>query len=122
MRNTCAKFVISAAPVISRCSDTECFSSAGEYGRGRLAPFRVCRSGVRIFRVWSAYASVMIAWTAAFFAALAAGLAMAAADVDDRKPSTVFVAVLVRNKAHTLPYFLSALESQDYPKDRMHLW
>lgn len=44
------------------------------------------------------------------------------ADVDGRKPSTVFVAVLVRNKAHALPYFFGALESQDYPKDRMHLW
>uniref|UniRef100_A0A182SEL8 Glycosyltransferase 25 family member n=1 Tax=Anopheles maculatus TaxID=74869 RepID=A0A182SEL8_9DIPT len=35
---------------------------------------------------------------------------------------TVMVAVLVRNKAHTLPYFFSYLEDLDYPKDRMSLW
>uniref|UniRef100_A0A182WR15 Glycosyl transferase family 25 domain-containing protein n=1 Tax=Anopheles minimus TaxID=112268 RepID=A0A182WR15_9DIPT len=35
---------------------------------------------------------------------------------------TVMVAVLVRNKAHTLPYFFSYLEELDYPKDRMSLW
>ncbi|XP_050432465.1 glycosyltransferase 25 family member [Adelges cooleyi] len=39
-----------------------------------------------------------------------------------QKLPTVFVAILVRNKAHTLPYFLSAFESLDYPKDRIHLW
>ncbi|CAL8105382.1 unnamed protein product [Calicophoron daubneyi] len=32
---------------------------------------------------------------------------------------TVFVSVLVRNKAHTLPYFLRGLEIQDYPKNRI---
>jgi len=53
----------------------------------------------------------------AFLAASALGSA-----ADDRKPNTVFVAILVRNKAHALPYFFGALESQDYPKDRMHLW
>jgi collagen beta-1,O-galactosyltransferase len=59
-------------------------------------------------------------WTvllAASFAAAALGSAF-----DGRKPNTVFVAILVRNKAHTLPYFFSAFESLDYPKDRMHLW
>ncbi|KFB49662.1 Glycosyltransferase 25 family member [Anopheles sinensis] len=35
---------------------------------------------------------------------------------------TVMVAVLVRNKEHTLPYFFSYLEELDYPKDRVSLW
>ena len=28
----------------------------------------------------------------------------------------------LRNKAHTLPYFLTLLGEQDYPKDRVKLW
>ncbi|CAG0897714.1 unnamed protein product [Darwinula stevensoni] len=35
---------------------------------------------------------------------------------------TVFVVILVRNKAHVLPYFLTLLDRLDYPKDRMSLW
>ena len=35
---------------------------------------------------------------------------------------TVFIAIFVRNKAHTLPYFLTLLEGLDYPKDRISLW
>lgn len=38
-----------------------------------------------------------------------------------KKPSVLIVS-LVRNKAHTLPLFLSYLEEQDYPKDRISLW
>lgn len=38
-----------------------------------------------------------------------------------KKPS-VFIVSLIRNKAHTLPMFLSYLEEQDYPKDRVSLW
>jgi collagen beta-1,O-galactosyltransferase len=38
------------------------------------------------------------------------------------KDSTVVIAILVRNKAHTLPYFLTLLERLDYPKDRISLW
>ncbi|CAG9770550.1 unnamed protein product [Ceutorhynchus assimilis] len=38
------------------------------------------------------------------------------------KKPTILVAVLVRNKQHTLPYFLSNLEKLDYPKDRISLW
>jgi collagen beta-1,O-galactosyltransferase len=38
-----------------------------------------------------------------------------------KKPS-VLVVSLIRNKAHTLPMFLSYLEEQDYPKDRISLW
>ncbi|KAL6442950.1 hypothetical protein ACFW04_002750 [Cataglyphis niger] len=42
-------------------------------------------------------------------------------DVSSKEP-TVLIAILVRNKAHTLPYFLSLLERQDYPKKRICLW
>jgi len=35
---------------------------------------------------------------------------------------TVFIAVLVRNKGHTLPYFLTLLEKLDYPKERIAIW
>lgn len=43
-------------------------------------------------------------------------------DVNPTKEPTVLVAILVRNKAHTLPYFLSFLERQDYAKKRVRLW
>ncbi|KAF4522609.1 hypothetical protein B566_EDAN003590 [Ephemera danica] len=35
---------------------------------------------------------------------------------------TVVIAMMVRNKALALPYFLSSLEQLDYPKDRISLW
>ncbi|XP_053623852.1 glycosyltransferase 25 family member [Plodia interpunctella] len=35
---------------------------------------------------------------------------------------TIGISVLVRNKAHTLPYFLTCLRNMDYPKDRLYLW
>ena len=35
---------------------------------------------------------------------------------------TVFLAILARNTAHTLPYFFSYIDRLDYPKDRMHVW
>ena len=35
---------------------------------------------------------------------------------------TVMVALLVRNKAHTLPYFFKLFEDLDYPKTRLYLW
>lgn len=38
------------------------------------------------------------------------------------KSPTVVFAILVRNKAHTLPYFLSIVEKLNYPKDRIALW
>lgn len=38
-----------------------------------------------------------------------------------KKPSVLIVS-LIRNKAHTLPMFLSYLEEQDYPKDRISIW
>lgn len=42
-------------------------------------------------------------------------------DLKNKEP-TVMVALMVRNKAHVLPLFLSYLERQDYPKKRMSLW
>jgi collagen beta-1,O-galactosyltransferase len=39
----------------------------------------------------------------------------------EKKP-TILIVTLVRNKAHTLPLFLSFLEDLEYPKDRMSLW
>lgn len=35
---------------------------------------------------------------------------------------TVFLAILARNTAHTLPYFFSYIDRLDYPKDRMYIW
>ncbi|CAB3226126.1 unnamed protein product [Arctia plantaginis] len=40
----------------------------------------------------------------------------------DHKLPTVGISVLVRNKAHTLPYFLTSLYNLEYPKDRLYLW
>ena len=39
----------------------------------------------------------------------------------DIEPS-VSIGILVRNKAHSLPYFLHHLEQLDYPKSRIHLF
>ena len=39
-----------------------------------------------------------------------------------QKLPTVLIATLVRNKAHTLPYFLSSIERLDYPKERLSIW
>ncbi|XP_015608067.1 glycosyltransferase 25 family member [Cephus cinctus] len=38
------------------------------------------------------------------------------------KEPTVLIGILVRNKAHTLPYFLTLLERLEYPTDRISLW
>ncbi|KAG5670382.1 hypothetical protein PVAND_000652 [Polypedilum vanderplanki] len=38
------------------------------------------------------------------------------------KKPTVLIVSLIRNKAHTLPLFLTYLEEQQYPKDRISLW
>lgn len=38
------------------------------------------------------------------------------------KAPTVFLAILARNTAHTLPYFFSYIDRLDYPKDRMYVW
>ncbi|XP_005992172.1 procollagen galactosyltransferase 1 isoform X1 [Latimeria chalumnae] len=35
---------------------------------------------------------------------------------------TVVVALIARNAAHSLPYYLGALERMDYPKDRIAIW
>lgn len=39
-----------------------------------------------------------------------------------RKTPSVLIVTLVRNKAHTLPIFLSYLENLDYPKESISLW
>lgn len=38
------------------------------------------------------------------------------------KKPTVLIGILVRNKAHVLPYTLSYLEKLNYPKNRIALW
>ncbi|CAK1588530.1 unnamed protein product [Parnassius mnemosyne] len=43
-------------------------------------------------------------------------------DNNSYKWPTVAISVLIRNKAHTLPYFFSSLMNLDYPKDRIYIW
>ncbi|KAL7741179.1 hypothetical protein ACLKA6_018203 [Drosophila palustris] len=50
--------------------------------------------------------------------ALSAGFAL---DLEYEKP-TVLITLLVRNKAHILPLFLSYVEQLDYPKQRIAFW
>lgn len=38
------------------------------------------------------------------------------------QPPTVVVAIIARNAAHALPYYLGALERLNYPKDRISVW
>uniref|UniRef100_A0A671WXX3 Cerebral endothelial cell adhesion molecule n=1 Tax=Sparus aurata TaxID=8175 RepID=A0A671WXX3_SPAAU len=38
------------------------------------------------------------------------------------QPPTVVIAIIARNTAHSLPYYLGALERLDYPKDRITVW
>uniref|UniRef100_A0A8C3A291 Cerebral endothelial cell adhesion molecule n=1 Tax=Cyclopterus lumpus TaxID=8103 RepID=A0A8C3A291_CYCLU len=38
------------------------------------------------------------------------------------QPPTVVIAILARNTAHSLPYYLGALERLNYPKDRVSVW
>uniref|UniRef100_G3PZE4 Cerebral endothelial cell adhesion molecule n=1 Tax=Gasterosteus aculeatus aculeatus TaxID=481459 RepID=G3PZE4_GASAC len=38
------------------------------------------------------------------------------------QPPTVVVVILARNSAHSLPYYLGALERLNYPKDRISVW
>lgn len=35
---------------------------------------------------------------------------------------TVVIAIIARNAAHSLPYYLGALERLNYPKDRISIW
>ncbi|XP_034471649.1 glycosyltransferase 25 family member [Drosophila innubila] len=50
--------------------------------------------------------------------ALSVGFAL---DLEYEKP-TVLITLLVRNKAHILPLFLSYVEQLDYPKKRIAIW
>ncbi|XP_026761081.2 glycosyltransferase 25 family member [Galleria mellonella] len=43
-------------------------------------------------------------------------------DMFPYKWPTIGISVLIRNKGHTLPYFLTCLYNLDYPKDRLYLW
>lgn len=54
--------------------------------------------------------------------ALVAAFLLAGCGAVFREDPTVLVTLLIRNKAHTLPYFLRLFEELDYPKDRMVLW
>ncbi|XP_061071565.1 procollagen galactosyltransferase 2 [Conger conger] len=38
------------------------------------------------------------------------------------QPPTVVIAIIARNAAHSLPYYLGALERLDYPKNRISIW
>uniref|UniRef100_A0A8C6Q590 Cerebral endothelial cell adhesion molecule n=1 Tax=Nothobranchius furzeri TaxID=105023 RepID=A0A8C6Q590_NOTFU len=38
------------------------------------------------------------------------------------QPPTVVIALLARNAAHSLPYYLGALERLNYPKERISVW
>ncbi|XP_015221965.1 probable inactive glycosyltransferase 25 family member 3 isoform X2 [Lepisosteus oculatus] len=38
------------------------------------------------------------------------------------QPPTVVVAIIARNAAHSLPYYLGAIERLSYPKDRISIW
>lgn len=38
------------------------------------------------------------------------------------QPPTLVIAILARNSAHSLPYYLGALERLNYPKDRISVW
>lgn len=40
----------------------------------------------------------------------------------ERKDPSILIVTLVRNKAHTLPYFFAYLHEQDYDKKRISLW
>ncbi|KAL3870728.1 hypothetical protein ACJMK2_038772 [Sinanodonta woodiana] len=44
------------------------------------------------------------------------------ASEDERLRPTILVAILVRNKAHVLPWFFGQFENLNYPKDRIALW
>ena len=38
------------------------------------------------------------------------------------QPPTVVIAIIARNSAHSLPYYLGALERLNYPKERVSVW
>ena len=44
------------------------------------------------------------------------------AEEEAQRAPTVFLAILARNTAHTLPYFFSYIDRLDYPKKRMYIW
>lgn len=55
--------------------------------------------------------------------ALSAGLAVSDEESElEYEQPTVLITILVRNKAHILPLFLSYVEQLDYPKHRIAFW
>ncbi|XP_051893217.1 procollagen galactosyltransferase 1 isoform X2 [Pristis pectinata] len=76
-----------------------------------------------------AAARAMAVCAALLLTVLSRPLATAAYFSEERQPSesplqspTVLIAIIARNSAHTLPYYLGALERLDYPKDRISIW
>ncbi|XP_030061213.1 procollagen galactosyltransferase 2 isoform X1 [Microcaecilia unicolor] len=69
---------------------------------------------------------VFCVYTAAALAAAAsASTSSAGQTVAPESPlqkPTVLLAILARNAAHTLPYFLNCLDQLDYPKNRLAIW
>ncbi|KAL5290495.1 CERCAM family protein [Megaselia abdita] len=45
-----------------------------------------------------------------------------AVPIEVERTPTIFVPILIRNKAHILPYFFSYFENLDYPKNKISLW
>ena len=68
---------------------------------------------------------LQLCWCAIYFCIVTPTSVSSTDDAADRQWSSmpnVMVAVLVRNKEHTLPWFLYYLENLDYPKQHMRLW
>jgi len=75
--------------------------------------------------ILSATMYTLSVWLLCVAICLQGSVAVSTSDVTDRQwmlEPTVMIAVLVRNKAHTLPWFLYYLQSLDYPKQRIRLW
>lgn len=45
-----------------------------------------------------------------------------AVPIEIERTPTIFVPILIRNKAHAIPYFFSYFENLDYPKEKISLW
>ncbi|XP_078082417.1 procollagen galactosyltransferase 2 [Mustelus asterias] len=68
-------------------------------------------------------------WTLLLLALLGRPSAVDTYFSEERQPTesplqnpTVLLAIIARNTAHTLPYYLGAIERLDYPKDRISIW
>jgi len=43
-------------------------------------------------------------------------------DESKMQSPTVVIVIIARNAAHSLPYYLGALERLNYPKERISIW